>query len=1129
MNLTSILTSLFGNKSTRDMKLIQPLVEKVKAVYPEIQSLDNDQLRQRTHDIQQRIQNAANAQKEEIERLKATIEDTPIEDRADIFAKIDKLDKEVLDIYEKALDEAMPEAFSIVKETARRFAENEETVVTATDFDRQLAADPRKDFITIDGDKAIYHNHWTAGGNDLKWEMVHYDVQLFGGIVLHQGKIAEMATGEGKTLVATLPVFLNALTGNGVHVVTVNDYLAKRDSEWMGPLYMFHGLSVDCIDKHQPNSEARRQAYRCDITFGTNNEFGFDYLRDNMATSPKDLVQRAHNYAIVDEVDSVLIDDARTPLIISGPVPKGDDQMFEEYQPLVERLVAAQRQLATQYLAEAKQKISEGQSTGNKKLTEEGFLALFRSFKSLPKNKPLIKFLSEEGIKVGMQNTENTYMENNNRRMPEAVEPLYFVVDEKLNSCDLTDKGTAWLAQQVDDPELFVLPDIAGQLSALEADTTLSEEARVAKKDELLSHYAIQSERVHTLQQLLKAYTMFNKDDEYVVIDGEVKIVDEQTGRIMEGRRWSDGLHQAVEAKEHVKVEAATQTFATITLQNYFRMYHKLAGMTGTASTEAGEFWDIYKLDVVEIPTNRPVIRKDMDDRIYKTAREKYNAVIEEIEAMRNSGRPVLVGTTSVEISELLSKMLSMRKIPHWVLNAKLHHKEAIIVAEAGRSKMGRVEIVDEDGTKHVEERMLGAVTIATNMAGRGTDIKLTPEVKAAGGLAIIGTERHESRRVDRQLRGRSGRQGDPGSSVFFISLEDKLMRLFGSERIASVMDRLGFKEGERIESPMMSKQIERAQRKVEENNFGIRKRLLEYDDVMNRQRTVIYEKRRHALMGERIGMDIANMLWDRVATTIEQNDYEGCREAFIRLFAMEVPFTEEQLKSGQMEQLEETAYRRVMEAFERKTGRICEIAQPIIEKVFTEQGDRYTNILVPLTDGRRSYPISCNLKQAYETESKSIVKEFEKQMLLHVIDEAWKENLRALDELRHSVQNASYEQKDPLLIFKLESAKIWDNMINDMNNRIVSVLMRASILEQQQVEEARAEQQRPRQQYTENKPGLEQEQMVDRHQQAAAAQDTRGQQPRTPLVKDKLPGRNDPCPCGSGKKFKNCHGRGIV
>lgn len=1130
MNLTKILTSLFGNKSTRDMKLIQPLVEKVKAVYPEIQKLDNDQLRQRTRDIQKRIQESAKEQKAEIKRLKDTIEETPIDERADIFAKIDKLEKEVLDIFEKQLDEAMPEAFSIVKETARRFAENEETIVTATDFDRELASDPRKDFITIDGDKAIYHNHWTAGGNDLKWEMVHYDVQLFGGTVLHQGKIAEMATGEGKTLVATLPVFLNALTGNGVHVVTVNDYLAKRDSEWMGPLYMFHGLSVDCIDKHQPNSDARRRAYQCDITFGTNNEFGFDYLRDNMATSPQDLVQRAHNYAIVDEVDSVLIDDARTPLIISGPVPKGDDQMFEEYQPLVEKIVAVQRQLATQYLAEAKQKISEGQVKGDKKLTEEGFLALFRSFKSLPKNKPLIKFLSEEGIKTGLQNTENTYMENNNRRMPEAVEPLYFVVDEKLNSCDLTDKGTAWLAQQVNDSELFVLPDIAGQLSALEADSSLSEEERVTKKDELLSHYAIQSERVHTLQQLLKAYTMFNKDDEYVVIDGEVKIVDEQTGRIMEGRRWSDGLHQAVEAKEHVKVEAATQTFATITLQNYFRMYHKLAGMTGTASTEAGEFWDIYKLDVVEIPTNRPVIRKDMDDRIYKTAREKYNAVIEEIEEMRNSGRPVLVGTTSVEISELLSKMLNMRKIPHQVLNAKLHHKEADIVAEAGRSNLGRVEIVDEEGNKHVEERMLGAVTIATNMAGRGTDIKLTAEVKAAGGLAIIGTERHESRRVDRQLRGRAGRQGDPGSSVFYVSLEDKLMRLFGSERIASVMDRLGFKEGERIESPMMSKQIERAQRKVEENNFGIRKRLLEYDDVMNRQRTVIYEKRRHALIGERIGMDIANMLWDRVATTIEQNDYEGCREAFIRLFAMEVPFTEEQLQSGHLEELEENSYKKVMEAFERKTEHICEIAQPVIEKVYTEQGDRFDRIAVPLTDGRRLYQIPCNLKEAYETKSKSIVKQFEKQMLLHVIDEAWKENLRALDELRHSVQNASYEQKDPLLIFKLESAKVWDNMINDMNNRIVSVLMRTTIPEMQQVEEAGPEPaQRPRQQYTENKPTVEQEQMSDPNMRAAAAHDTRAQQPRTPIVKEKMPGRNDPCPCGSGKKFKNCHGRGLV
>ena len=1123
MNLTKILTSLFGNKSTRDMKLIQPLVEKVKAAYPEIQKLDNDQLRQRTKDIQRHVQESAKTQKDEIERLKATIEDTPIDERSEIFAQIDKLEKEALEIYEGALNEVMPEVFSIVKETARRFAENEETIVTATDFDRELAADPKKDFITIDGDKAIYHNHWTAGGNDLKWEMVHYDVQLFGGVVLHQGKIAEMATGEGKTLVATLPVFLNALTGNGVHVVTVNDYLAKRDSEWMGPLYMFHGLSVDCIDKHQPNSEARRKAYQCDITFGTNNEFGFDYLRDNMAISPQDLVQRAHNYAIVDEVDSVLIDDARTPLIISGPVPKGDDQMFEEYQPLVEKLVGVQRQLATQYLAEAKQKIAEGREKNDKKLEEEGFLALFRSHKSLPKNKPLIKFLSEEGIKSGMQNTENMYMENNNRRMPEAVEPLYFVVDEKLNSCDLTDKGTAWLAKQVNDAELFVLPDITSQLSALEADTSISDEERLNKKDEMLNHYAVQSERVHTLQQLLKAYTMFNKDDEYVVIDGEVKIVDEQTGRIMEGRRWSDGLHQAVEAKEHVKVEAATQTFATITLQNYFRMYHKLAGMTGTASTEAGEFWDIYKLDVVEIPTNKPVIRDDMDDRVYKTAREKYRAVIEEVVRLRKAGRPTLIGTTSVEISELLSRMLDMyvnpetgkrEGIPHQVLNAKLHQKEADIVALAGQSTNG-----------------LGAVTIATNMAGRGTDIKLSPEVKAAGGLAIIGTERHESRRVDRQLRGRAGRQGDPGSSLFYVSLEDKLMRLFGSERIANVMDRLGFKEGEMIESPMISKQIERAQKKVEENNFGIRKRLLEYDDVMNKQRTVIYEKRRHALMGERIGMDISNMMWDRVVNIIENNDFEGCKEEFLHIFAMEVPFTNEQFLNDQREQLEEDAFQKVMETFNRKTEHIREVAKPIITQVYETQGQMYERIMVPLTDGRKMYNIPCNLKEAYDTESKSIVKEFEKQMLLHIIDESWKENLRELDELRHSVQNASYEQKDPLLIFKLESAKVWDTMINEMNNRIVSILMRGAIpeMQQQDVREAAPEQRTQRNQYTESKQQLGSEQLHDPNQAAAAAHDTRAQQPRTPIIKDKLPGRNDPCPCGSGKKFKQCHGRGIV
>ncbi len=1127
MNLNKFLQSLFGNKSTRDMKLIQPLVEKVKAAYPEIKALSNDELRARTKQLQQYVQDSAKEQKQKIAELKAKIEETPIDEREAIFNAIDKLDKEVLDLYEKALDEIMPVAFSIVKDTARRFAENEETIVTATDFDRELAANPKNDFVTIDGDKAIYHNHWTAGGNDLKWEMVHYDVQVFGGIALHQGKIAEMATGEGKTLVATLPVFLNALTGNGVHVVTVNDYLAKRDSEWMGPLYMFNGLSVDCIDKHRPNSPERRKAYMADITFGTNNEFGFDYLRDNMSLSPADLVQRAHNYAIVDEVDSVLIDDARTPLIISGPVAKGDDQMFEEYQPLVERLVDVQRKLATQYLAEAKQKISEGQAKNDQKLLDEGFLALYRSHKALPKNKPLIKYLSEEGIKAGMLKKEEYYMENNNRRMPECVEPLYFVVDEKLNSCDLTDKGTEWLANQVNDKELFVLPDITSELSALENETELDDQARLDKKDSLLNHYAVQSERVHTLQQLLKAYTMFNKDDEYVVMDGEVKIVDEQTGRIMEGRRWSDGLHQAVEAKEHVKVEAATQTFATITLQNYFRMYHKLSGMTGTASTEAGEFWDIYKLDVVEIPTNRPVIRKDMDDRVYKTARAKYAAVIEEIVEMRNAGRPVLVGTTSVEISELISKMLNMRKIPHQVLNAKLHQKEAEIVALAGRSTLGRVEITDEEGNKHTEERMLGAVTIATNMAGRGTDIKLSPEVKAAGGLAIIGTERHESRRVDRQLRGRAGRQGDPGSSVFYVSLEDKLMRLFASERIASLMDRLGFKDDDRIENSMISKSIERAQKKVEENNFGIRKHLLEYDDVMNKQRTVIYEKRRHALMGERIGMDITNIIWDRVVNIIETNDYTGCREDFLKILAMECPFTEEEFENTNKADLEERAFQETMATFKRKTDRIEGVAYPIIKQVEETQGAIYERIMVPITDGKRLYNIPCNLKEAYRTEGKDVVKQFERVIMLHVIDDCWKENLRQLDELRHSVQNASYEQKDPLLIFKLESAKLFDSMVNDMNNRISSILTRGQIPEMQQdeVREA-APEQHIEQHYNEEKVDLD-----DPAQAAAASQDTRenAAATREPVVKDKLPGRNDPCPCGSGKKFKNCHGRGLV
>jgi preprotein translocase subunit SecA len=832
-----------------------------------------------------------------------------------------------------------------------------------------------------------------------------------------------------------------------------------------------------------------------------------------MATSPVDLVQRPHNYAIVDEVDSVLIDDARTPLIISGPVPKGDVQMFEEYQPLVEKLVGVQRQLATQYLADAKQKITEGQKNNNKELTEEGFLSLYRSHKALPKNKPLIKYLSEEGVKAGMLKTEEVYMENNNRRMPEAVEPLYFVVDEKLNSCDLTDKGTEWLAKQVNDRELFVLPDITSELSALENETGLSNQERLDKKDSMLNHYAVQSERVHTLQQLLKAYCMFNKDDEYVVIDGEVKIVDEQTGRIMEGRRWSDGLHQAVEAKEHVKVEAATQTFATITLQNYFRMYHKLAGMTGTASTEAGEFWDIYKLDVVEIPTNRPILRNDQDDRVYKTAREKYNAVIEEIVKMRESGRPTLVGTTSVEISELLSKMLDMRKIPHQVLNAKLHQKEADIVALAGQSING-----------------LGAVTIATNMAGRGTDIKLSAEVKAAGGLAIIGTERHESRRVDRQLRGRAGRQGDPGSSVFYVSLEDKLMRLFASERIASVMDRLGFKDGEMIESPMISKSIERAQKKVEENNFGIRKRLIEYDDVMNKQRTVIYEKRRHALMGERIGMDISNIIWDRVVNIIETNDFEGCKDEFLHILSMEVPFSSEQLANENRNDLAESAFQTAMADFKRRTERVQSVAWPVIKQVYENQGTMFDRIQVPITDGRHVFNIPCNLKEAYDTECKSVVKEFEKAILLHIIDDCWKENLRKLDELKHSVQNASYEQKDPLLIFKLESAKVWDDMINEMYNRIASILTRAAIPEmQQEVQHAAPETPTQRQQYTESKQNLNEEQLTDPNQAAAAAQDTRARQQQAPITRDKLPGRNEPCPCGSGKKFKNCHGKGLV
>ncbi len=1106
MGFNDFISKLFGNKASRDMREIQPWVDKVKAVYPKISALSNDELRAASQALKAKIQNCVTEERAAIAELKASIENTELEEREAVFSQIDKLEKEVLEKLDKALDEALPEAFAIVKDSARRFAENEDITVTANDFDRQLAA--KFDFVEIDGDNAIYHNHWQAGGNETVWNMIHYDVQLFGGVVLHKGKIAEMATGEGKTLVATLPVFLNALTGNGVHVVTVNDYLAKRDSEWMGPLYMFHGLSVDCIDKHRPNSDERRKAYLADITFGTNNEFGFDYLRDNMATQPSDLVQRQHNYAIVDEVDSVLIDDARTPLIISGPVPRSEDQMFEEYRPLVERLVEAQKRLATQLLADARKKIY----SENKDEVTEGYLSLFRSHKALPKNKALIKLLSEPGVKTGMLKTEEFYMEQNNRRMPEATEPLYFVIDEKHNSVDLTDKGIELITGNASDQTLFVLPDIASELSMLENNAELSTEEKVTKKEELLTNYAIKSERVHTINQLLKAYTMFDRDVEYVVTeDGQVKIVDEQTGRIMDGRRYSDGLHQAIEAKERVKVEAASQTFATITLQNYFRMYHKLSGMTGTAETEAGEFWDIYKLDVVVIPTNRPIARKDMNDRIYKTKREKYNAVIEEIDRLVKEGRPVLVGTTSVEISELLSRLLTLRKIPHNVLNAKLHQKEADIVAKAGLS---------------------GTVTIATNMAGRGTDIKLSKEVRDAGGLAIIGTERHESRRVDRQLRGRSGRQGDPGSSVFFVSLEDNLMRLFGSERIAKVLDSkiMGFKEGDMIEHSMISKSIERAQKKVEENNFGIRKRLLEYDDVMNKQRSVIYTKRRHALIGERIGMDIVNMIWDRCYHVAEDFTYEDAKMEMLRLLAIELPIAnEDDFNRMEAEKKAEKCFEAAMESFKQRTERMAQIAMPFINFVYKEHPEMHDkNIFVPVTDGRHIYQIPVNVKAAYDTNGKEVIKCFEKAILLHTIDNAWKENLRDLDELKHSVQNASYEQKDPLLIFKLESVTLFDKMVNKINDQTVTTLMRAQIpvqeKEQTNVKVAPDPQRnRPQQKYSETKVDLN-----DANQTAAAQRDTRENVKREPIRVEKTVGRNDPCPCGSGKKFKNCHGKNL-
>ena len=1093
MGFSQLLAKLFGTKSQRDLKEIMPYIDKVKAIEPTIQNLTNDELRARLQTIRADIQGRGAQLKSEIDALKANIEQTDLTEREKLYAEVDKREKEIIDSQEKALDEHLPEVFAIIKDTARRFAQNPEIEVNATDFDRQLAV--KFDFVSIEGDKAVYQNSWEAGGNRLTWDMVHYDVQLIGGVALHKGKIAEMATGEGKTLVATLPVFLNALAGNGVHVVTVNDYLAKRDSEWMGPLYMFHGLSVDCIDKHHPNSDGRRDAYNADITFGTNNEFGFDYLRDNMASSPSDLVQRKHHYAIVDEVDSVLVDDARTPLIISGPVPKGDDQLFEQYRSKVERIVEEQKKLVTKMLAEAKRLLSSSDA----KEQEQGNILLFRSFKGLPKNKALIKFLSEQGVKAGMLRTEAVYMEQNNRRMHEITDDLYFVIDEKHNSIDLTDKGIDLISTDTEDASFFVLPDIGSKLADIEKNA-LSDEEKVEQKDALMQDYAIKSERVHTIHQLLKAYTLFEKDDQYVVIDNKVMIVDEQTGRIMDGRRYSDGLHQAIEAKERVKVEAATQTFASITLQNYFRMYHKLAGMTGTAETEAGEFWDIYKLDVVVIPTNRPIARFDLNDRVYKTKRAKYNAVIAEIEKLVGEGRPVLVGTTSVETSELLSKMLTMRKMQHQVLNAKLHQKEADIVAQAGRP---------------------GTITIATNMAGRGTDIKLTPEAKAAGGLAIIGTERHESRRIDRQLRGRSGRQGDPGSSVFYVSFEDTLMRLFGSDRMVGIMDRLGFEEGEMIEHKQISKSIERAQKKVEENNFGIRKRLLEYDDVMNAQRKVIYARRRHALMGERVGMDIVNMVYDAVAMLAEDfsatSDMDQLRHDMLRWFAIDLR-VDGDLSRLKLEELTGKLFDMVMDAYRRKVDRVAEIAYPVIKNVYETQGKQYKNIIIPFTDGKLMYNIPVNLEAAYQSSAKEVVKAFQKSVLLHTIDEAWKEHLRELDELRQSVQNASYEQKDPLLIYKLESYNLFKRMIETINYKAITVLMRAQIpvREGDAVREAAPEKRQDYSKYQSQKTDIMQ----------AGQQDTREKQKQQPIHAEKTVGRNDPCPCGSGKKYKQCCGK---
>ena len=1092
MGVTNFLKKLFGNKSDRDIKEIMPVVEAIKAEYERITVLTNDQLREESSALKSKINQYIKAESDEIEELKEKAEDAPIDEVEKLFERIDKLESIILEKIETILNEVLPTAFAIVKENRQTFKENEKVKVLANDFDRDMAAFHKN--VEIDGDVAYWHNRWTAGGNEIQWDMVHYDVQLIGGVVLHKGNIAEMATGEGKTLVATLPVFLNALAGRGVHVVTVNDYLAKRDSEWMGPIYQFHGLTVDCIDKHQPNSPERRKAYLSDITFGTNNEFGFDYLRDNMAINPEDLVQRKHHYAIVDEVDSVLVDDARTPLIISGPVPKATgDELFQDYRPRVERLVAEQRKLVNQYLVDARKLLTKPDAT--KKELEEGALLLLRAHKGLPKNNALIKFLSEEGIKAQMIKSENFYMQENNKNMHIVTDPLYFIIEEQHNSIELTDKGIDLLSSDLDDPNFFVLPDMGSVIATLEQDKSLDADDRLQKKDELMQDYAVKSERVHTLNQLMKAYTLFEKDDEYVVIDGKVKIVDEQTGRIMEGRRYSDGLHQAIEAKERVKVEAATQTFATITLQNYFRMYHKLSGMTGTAETEAGEFWDIYKLDVVVIPTNKPCVRDDREDLVYKTRREKFNAIILEIVELNKIGRPVLVGTTSVEISELLSRMLKMKNIRHNVLNAKLHQREAEIVAEAGK---------------------WGAVTIATNMAGRGTDIKLTPEVKAAGGLAIIGSERHDSRRVDRQLRGRAGRQGDPGSSQFFVALEDDLMRMFGTDRITNIMDRMGLKEGEVIQHSMITKSIERAQKKVEENNFGIRKRLLEYDDVMNSQREVIYKRRRNALYGDRVEVDIMNNMYDSVEELVQQYygvDYDQFNFELIRMGSIESPISRNDFGKIDQKEAVEQVFDALLDSYRRKVENIARQAYPVIRNVYETRSHQYKNIVVPFTDGKRVYQVITNLEKAYKNKGREVVKSFEKQIMLMTIDEAWKEQLREMDDLRQSVQNAAYEQKDPLLIYKLESFDLFKTMITKVNRKMVSVLVKSNIpiSDPEEVREAEERKRTDMSRMQTGRAGLEGGQ--------------RPQQKAQPVRIEKKVGRNEPCPCGSGKKFKNCHG----